>query len=217
MFMRSRAGFTLIELILVMAIGSALAMIALLGFSTLRGQAQFSDAVERLNQSVLGQRQEALSTIKSSGGTDTANITFGHILTFQQNSSTVQVQTLVTANNNAPAGSQAVTILAAENTSFTIPWGIYYLNAQTTGPPLGAAINAGYIQVAFVRSPVDGSLQTAMSPGGGWAGRLTGTYRYDNFYPSTPAAKTNLNVTDGSRHAWLTIDPTGNSVTRGFQ
>ncbi len=197
---RSQAGFTLIEVIIVMAISSALAALAIMGFATLRGQAQFSDAVERLKERVLVQRQEALATIKLSGGTDAANITFGRLLTFTPGSSTVRIETLVTANNLAPAANQPVLILASETTSFEIPWGVTYAGASMQ-------------QIGFVRSAIDGSLQTAASPAGGWGGL---PFDYGDFAPN--GAATNIDVIDpAGRRAYVTIDPQSNGVTRTFQ
>jgi prepilin-type N-terminal cleavage/methylation domain-containing protein len=216
MSIQRQSGFTLIELILVMAISGALAAIAMMGFSTLRGQTQFSDSVERLKEDVLKSRQEALSTIKSSGGTDPTKVTFGKLLTFTPGSSTVQVQTLVTINNyqagnvTSPTAAQAVTISAApgDTSSYTIPWGITYANTQLTGPPLGAIQNS-VVKVAYVRSGTDGALQTATSTT--WGAVLT----YGLFAPN--GAKRNLNFVDPTgRKAFLTIDPTNNGVSRTF-
>lgn len=209
---RTQAGFTLIEITIVMAIVAMLSGLAFAGFSAMRGQAQFSDAVERMKEDVLAQRTEALSTVKLSGGTDAANVTFGRVLTFTPGSSTVRVETLRTANNSAPTAGQAVSVVAAETTSYSIPWGITYQNAQKTGPPLGGVVG-GTVRVAFTRSAVDGSLQTATSlqPGG-----LAPGYTYGEFAPNGPAA--NLNFTDAQgRKAFLTIDPTKDSITRTFQ
>ncbi len=196
MYTRNQAGFTLIEITLVMAISAALAAIALLGFSTLRGQAQFSATIEQLDQTVLAKRQEALSTVKLSGGANSANITIGRLITFIPNSSIMKVQTLYTANVSAPANGQPVLINAAEDQTIDIPWGITYAGLVP-------------IQVAFIRSATDGSLQTAISTG--WSANLI----YGDFAPGGVA--TNLNFTDPSgRKAHLTIDPSNNSVTRSF-
>jgi prepilin-type N-terminal cleavage/methylation domain-containing protein len=197
MLVRRQAGFTLIETIIVMAIGAMLAVIALAGFSTLRGQAQFSDSIERLKDKVTSERQEALSTIKLSGGTDATRVTFGRLLTFTPGSSTVQVQTLYTANNPAPTAAQVVATLPSEDTSFTVNWGVTFTGASIT-------------RVAFVRSTVDGALQTATSTT--WT---PGAYTYGNFAPN--GAARNLTFRDPSaRTAFLTITPTNNGITRTF-
>jgi prepilin-type N-terminal cleavage/methylation domain-containing protein len=197
MLVRRQAGFTLIEIILVMVISSMLAIIALTGFSALRGQAQFSDSIERLKEKVVSLRQEALSTIKLSGGADATHVTFGRLLTFTPGSSTVQVQTLETANNPAPVAGQAVVTVPAEDTSFAVAWGVTFTGPRVT-------------QVAFVRSTVDGALQTAVSTA--W---VPGSYKYSDFAPN--GAPANLNFRDPTgRTAFLTVTPANDGVTRTF-
>lgn len=195
---QAQGGFTLIEIIIVMAISSMLAAIALMGFSATRGQAQFSDSVERLKESLLTRRTEALSTVKLSGGADAANVTLGKLLTFTPNSSTVTVQTLITANNPAPAAGQAVTVVAAESTTYTVEWGVKYTGGSR-------------IQVAFVRSATDGALQTAVSPNGGWGP----PYTYGQFAPNGAVKQLQFKDPDG-RTADIVITPTTNGVTRVF-
>ena len=206
-----------------MAISSGLAAMALVGFSTLRAQAEFSDSVDRLKETVLAKRTEALTTVKSGGGTDANNVTIGKLLTFTRNSSVVQVQTLQTVNNfmpgniTSPAANQAVRVSAAagDTSTFTMAWGLMFQDAQLTGPPLGSSWS-GVTQVAFVRSATDGSLQTAVSRNGGFATLSAGVYRYDDFLPN--GAAVNLNFIDPTnKKAFLTIDPTRNGVTRKFQ
>ena len=197
MLARRQAGFTLVEIIIVMAISSALAVIALMGFSTLRSQAQFSDSIERLKEKVTAERQEALATVKLSGGTDSSRVTFGRLLTFTPGSSAIQIQTLYTANNPAPAAGQAVFTNPAEDVTYTVPWGVTFTGASVT-------------RVAFVRSTTDGALQTATSTA--W---VAGSYTYGNFAPN--GAPRNLNFRDPSgRTAFLTVTPTNNGITRTF-
>jgi hypothetical protein len=112
--------------------------------------------------------------------------------------------------------NQAVNVVAGETTSFTIPWGLTYQSWQVTGPPVGA-VNAGKVQVAFVRSATDGTLQTAVSGTGGFTVLSANVYRYDDFLPNGVAKS--LNFQDPSsppRKAYLTIDPANNGVTRVF-
>ncbi len=211
----SQSGYTLIEITIAMAISSMLAAMALMGFTALRSQAQFSNSVEQTTQTVLAKRQEALATVMLSGGgltcvvpSDQCNISFGRILTFTPGSGVVTTESLVTLGNPAPPAAQAVTLAAASETStYTLPWGVTY-----TGSSRGNRI----IQVAFVRSAVDGTLQTAVSPDNGWAGRPTGSYQYGDFAPGGGSVQ--INVLDPTgRRAYLTVNPVNNSVTRTYQ
>jgi prepilin-type N-terminal cleavage/methylation domain-containing protein len=65
-----QAGFTLIELILVMAISSSLLMIAFVGQGQLRAQAQFDSAVNKIVSSVAAAHTEAASAINLAGTGD---------------------------------------------------------------------------------------------------------------------------------------------------
>jgi prepilin-type N-terminal cleavage/methylation domain-containing protein len=205
MTVQRQAGFTLIETILVMAIGAGLAAMALLGFSNMRGQTQFSDSVERIKEQVISRRQEALSTIKVSGtGATACRVTLGKVLTFNPGSSTVTVETISGDNVSAPAslGCPVQPIQVVDSSTTDIAWGVVYVNSSRGN---------GRIQVAFVRSGTDGTLATAVSPNGGWAT----PYTLANFTPNgTPV---NINLRDPSgRQAYLTVTPTNNSISRTF-
>jgi prepilin-type N-terminal cleavage/methylation domain-containing protein len=65
---RNQAGFTLIELVLVLAITGALLAIALVGQSELRSHAQFDATVEKLVTSVAEARDQATSGVNLSTG-----------------------------------------------------------------------------------------------------------------------------------------------------
>jgi prepilin-type N-terminal cleavage/methylation domain-containing protein len=211
---RSQSGYSLIEIVLVTAIAGMLVVIAFKGFSGLRTQTQFSQAVERATQNVAAQRQEALSTVKTVGtGTDNTTITIGRLLTFTPGSSVVTVQTLTTQNYNAvsnttPRPGQAVAVYGPETTSFTMPWGIKYTKSSKGN---------GVIQVAFVRSAVDGTLQTATSPNGGWP---IASLTYGNFAGGGAAANIFLAndypVVASSKQAYITITPVSSGITRTY-
>ena len=197
---RKQAGFTLIEVMFVIAIAGALAAIVLVGFSSLRRDAQFSGAIDKLRETVVAQRTEALTTVKSGGGTNASTITFGRLLTFTPGSDQVRVQTLTTANNSSPSAGQPVNVLTSETTTVSVPWGVRY--AGTT-----------VANVAFVRSAIDGSLQTAINPTGSWG---SAPYSYGFFAPGGSAQELMFQDVNG-RRAYIGIDPGSNSVTRRFQ
>lgn len=192
-----QAGFTLIEVIMVMAIAGVLSLIVLNGFSSLRGQAEFSDAIDHLKETVVAQRTEALTTVKAGGGTDSSQQTIGRLLTFSPGSGTVRVDTLVTANTDAPVAGQAVTLAAGETTNVIIPWGIQYHGSTVA-------------QVAFTRSAVDGSLQTTASQG-----TFGPPYHYGNFAPGGPIEEFMFQDSTG-RTGYISIDQAANAVTRRF-
>jgi hypothetical protein len=180
-----------------------------MGFSTLRGQAQFSDSIERLKEKVLSQRQEALSTVKISGtGANACQVTLGKVLTFTPGSSDVRVETIVGANTDPPPalGCPVTAVITVSDTSTTtVPWGVTY-----TGSSRGNT----RVQVAFYRSSTNGALMTAVSPTNGW----TTGYSLTKFQTVTALSAANISFVDpAGRRAYITVTPSNNSVTRTFQ
>lgn len=201
-----QAGFTLIELIVAITISSALAVIALVGFSNLRGQTQFSNAVEQTKEFVTSQRTETYAGVELTGGGDKNLIFFGRLLTFS--AGTITVQTLVTINGSDPLPGQAVfTSPGSSNTNditYVIPYSVAF---DFSGP--------GQRQLAFVRSPVDGTLRTVTS--GGNASFSAAALQYSDFIPASPiTTPVRYPVSDGTRSATVNIEPITNAIGRTF-
>ena len=196
---KSQAGFTLIELIVTMTISMGLAVIALIGFSTLRSQTQFANAVEQTKEFVTRQRSEAYSGVELTGGNDKNNVFFGRLLTLSGN--TITTQTLVTNSTEAPTPSQTISIGSSLNDIiYTIPYGITFSTVR---------------QIAFVRSPTDASLHTVTS--GTTPNFYAGGLRYDDFITTLPGLPaSHYGLTDGTRNATIDIDPITNGVGRTF-
>lgn len=201
-----QAGFTLIELIIAITISSALAIIALVGFSNLRGQTQFSNAVEQTKEFVTSQRTETYAGVELTGGSDKNQIFFGRLLTFS--AGTIRVQTLVTNNGSEPTPSQAILV----SPGFSVTNDITYVI------PYSVAFNfsgSGQRQVAFVRSPADGTLRTVTSGGNASFGGTSLTY--SDFIPSSPViTPVSYPLSDGTRNATINVEPITNAIGRTF-
>lgn len=193
----TQSGYTLIELILVMAIGSMLVIVALAGFSSWRMSLQFSDSIDGLKETMTALRTESQSNInlRTAAGETPANVTFGRLVTFTPGSSTFRVDTLRTANTNAPGAGQAVVVVSTETR--TIKWGVTY-----TGPRPRS--------VAFTQSLNTARMQTAWRDN--WN---TGSLQYGQFVPSTSVAVLQFRDSAG-RTATVRVDPASNGVTRSI-
>jgi prepilin-type N-terminal cleavage/methylation domain-containing protein len=80
----SEKGFTLVEVVIVMAISSLLFLIAFIGQRQLRARATFDGAIEKTLQNIAYTRNYALSNVNPGGqGNDTNTVTAG--ATFEMN------------------------------------------------------------------------------------------------------------------------------------
>jgi len=192
-----------------MAISAGLAVVALAGFSAMRAQTQFSDAVERLREATVQRRTETNSAVQFTSGDDASQIAFGRIMTFTPGSGIVQIQTLVTSSTESPAANQMVKVTNDNALSYTVAWGVVFKKGLGDAP-------AAKRQVAFIRSPVDGSLHSIVSPAGGWP-LISGNYIYSDFISGIVPSAVSLQVGDGTRTATIDINPATNGVGRTFQ
>jgi prepilin-type N-terminal cleavage/methylation domain-containing protein len=143
----SEAGFTLIEIILVVTISAALGAMVLSGQRQVRQRAQFSDGVEKIKNSLVGVKNEANTTVNSAGGNDTDRIVIGKLARFTDNSSQIEVGTLVARCTNPTCSEINPTLNQQDTYTITVPWGVTFDDPPST-------VNV----IAFIRSPLDGEL-----------------------------------------------------------
>lgn len=203
-----QSGFTYIKLTMIVVISVGMTAAVLLGLSTLRAQTRFSDAVERLREAIVLQRTEANSIVQPTDGENTGQIAFGRVMTFTPGSGIVNIRTLTTSRSESPDPDQFVTPTADSSQDYTIAWSVVFKQGLGDG-------SAKVRQVAFIRSPRDGSLHSIVSPPGGWA-LVHGNYRYSDFITGTVPAGASLVVGTDSRTATIDIDPATNGVGRRF-
>lgn len=192
-----QSGFTLIELIIVMAIGSILTAMALVGFSTWRMQLQFSDSIDSLKETMTALRTESRANInlQAAAGENPAMVTFGKLVTFTPNSSMIRVDTLRTANTDAPGSGQVVQIVSTETR--TIKWGVTYAGSQPRSVAFTQSLNTARLQTAWRDSWNLGSLQ------------------YGQFMPGTSVSALGFRDPAG-RTATVRVDPANNGITRSI-
>lgn len=118
-------GFTLIEVILALAIASGLLLIVFAGQSQLRARARFSDAVERAKTITMKAKNEAFTTVSTETGATYSNTFFAKVVYFEAGSSTVTVYTLKFDGNN---------VLLAPTIDYTadLPYGVKDVDTQNT-------------------------------------------------------------------------------------
>ena len=199
--LKGRSGFTLIETTIALALTVGAGFFFVGFFTGLRNQVQFSDSIDSLKNEVLAKRQEALSTIKLSGGVDPLNISVGRLLTFTPGATTVRVDALYTANTSgAPSATQQIMAPrpATDTSNINIPWTASYLPSCT-----------GVAMIAFIRNPVDGSLMTSATQTG-W----TEPYAYGTLTGAVAQAATfKIPITGSGKKGYLTVDAKTGSIT----
>ncbi len=164
-----RSGFTIIEVMLVLAVGSSLLLIGLVGRGQIREQTQFTDGVERLASSLKKHQAEATSSVgresaitgcNSGIGKNKDCINLGVLVDFQDSDITdgayrYQVWQIVADRKNNTSGDDFVTTVRARNPRL--------LNRQVITPSWGltARSSAGGVsqKIAFIRHSGNGEVE----------------------------------------------------------
>src|SRR3990167_5911338 len=89
-----KGGFTLIEIMMVLAIASLMAIILFTTFGNTRQRTQFTDAIERVSSSLERAKTEANSSYTSGGGTTLGRAFFARAVIFSNGSGDFQTVTL---------------------------------------------------------------------------------------------------------------------------
>ncbi len=143
MLKNREAGFTLIEITLVMAISLSLGVIVFAGSSSLRNNAKFTDAVERSKEMLVAAKNEANTTVNTRdeaiSGDDDNRLMLGRAIVYFGQSGTYRKYNLIGADVDAPTPTEVELVSQAN-----IPWGVQ------VG---GATVNERKV-VAFLRTPL---------------------------------------------------------------
>lgn len=180
--MKRQSGFTIIEVIIFLALTSMLFLIAILGTGAFVQQSRFSDGMRRLESYLQAQYEEVVSgvnprdsTVTCSSGTSvvvpgasspgtTDCVLLGKLIYFTPGSDTLQSYYVVGMNSQAYNTTDPVTTIIAslsprpaESTNvstFESPWGIRFVQGKR-------ASSAGQMNaIAFLRSPVSSQVVT---------------------------------------------------------
>ena len=148
-------GFTLIEIMMVLAISSLLMLILLGGYNQSRRRAQFTDAVERMTVQLEQAKNEANSTVNvnPSQGTDLNTVVFAKAADFATNPNQLLVQTLRVPRSDTLI--DPVTLDPANLRTVDIPWGASFVSPTDASPT-----RSTHNFVVFSRSTNDGRLNT---------------------------------------------------------
>lgn len=228
MLKRNHAGFTLIEVIISLAIAATLIPIVIAGQRQIRERAQFLDSIERVDQAIRNVKNEANTTVNTSGnGTNTNSLVVGKMMQFQLNSSTINVWTircLVTAPQSGQIGCDQPEVYSFDTTfpstpaySISIPW-----NAKFVDPLNETSGNGRY--VIFLKNSVNGDLSGYISSNTWSTGACGGLniLNPSNFKNTGtpcswtgPSAAETMHYTNASSFtADIHFDPASMSVTR---
>lgn len=191
-------GFTIIEISIVLAIISALILIAFLGQGELRSNAQFNDAVDRTVAELSDKRNNANTTVNSGEedpGTDTTKVFYGILAEFVEDSSAVKFTYFWTDGDSCPPTG----IRPEQISEFEIPWEVKPINYNQA--------------VLFGRKCSDGRPETKIpSPDS-----LTGELRDLNTYEASSEDRAIIQLSDGSGHcANINVEAGSGNLSKEF-
>lgn len=194
------AGFTLVEVTLVLAITASLAVIVFSGQRTLREQAQFSSSIEQLVGTFSYAKNAAATTVNSTHGATTNSpdiLVWGTVLEIKTcgSSPSITRSTLKTR----PGVPDKLDLV--DSSDIILPYQICYQPSS-----------GGSTFIAFFRERETGQLQTYQISNLGQVKRIS-NYSSDKISSSTIS----LHFQDSANHsADVTIDPKTNSISRIF-
>lgn len=211
-------GVTLVEVTLTLAISTLLIATVLTGRNSIRSQAQFSDGMERIKETILSVKSEANTgnntigrgVAKPSQSSSSQYLTIGRSIQFNQLTNNTKVDTKTLLCNTSDVSGYAclgqVSFPPEANKALSLPWGIKYTGYSVNNQP-GAAEN-NRITLIFVRDDKNGAFTGYWYPG-----EITRGMPQSTAFANQSVITLNFESSDGRKGA-VTIDPASGAVTR---
>jgi prepilin-type N-terminal cleavage/methylation domain-containing protein len=194
-----QGGFTLIEIMLAMAVSAGLLSIVFVGQRQIREQAQFSDSVERQVATLVSVKNEANNTLNALGaGNIPTEEIYGLAATYMPGSSIVTVDTLVASVDKDTGNYTSNTLARRDSYTVSMPYGSRY---DASSPSK---------VVVFAKAHISGQLLGySMTPA---------NYTDLTAYPGSAQPGFNIHLVNynASHSADVTVDPATLSITRVF-
>lgn len=215
-------GISLVEVVLTLAISSLLIATVLSGRNSIRSQAQFSDGVERIKETILSVKSEAnTSNNKLGKGTSTSSgeppapgstvyILLGQSLLFDTNTATTMqsANVLCYGAPDLSCGTKLTSSLGSQQNLAT-PWGIKYLGYTTGGATVPVR---GKLNLVFAREAQTGSFIGSWYP----ADTISRDDLRRTVFDNQSAITLHFESTD-RRKAIIVVNPPTGTVTRTIQ
>lgn len=131
---RFSTGFTLIEVMIVLAISSLLAVILITLYGSQQGRAQFADATESVVSKLQSVKTEVNSGFSTGSGNMKERIFFGKAVVFAEGSQEYTVYTLTADNADTLSGLEYVDgdgNGVPDVETVKIPWGVSFAQADS--------------------------------------------------------------------------------------
>lgn len=207
-------GVTLVEVTLTLAISTLLITTVLTGRSSIRSQAQFSDGVERIKETILSVKSEANTSNNTNpaakgtaqiGSGASRYLNLGRSIRFTPNSSTADSLALLCYAATDYTCTDQVNPDSTTAKKISLPWGIKYKNYVAGG------VTGTTVTIIFTRDDQTGEFT------GYWYDGTIANHDSKNavLAKSTPIAL-NFESPDG-RKATVAINPATGTVTRTIQ
>lgn len=204
--LKSQSGFTLIEIMLTLAIASLLAATAFAGQASFRARAQFLDAVERTRNNLVDLENQSTTGFNTgaSGGTVPGHTFFGIRVLYYYNNSAFTVDTIY--NNNG-----SLTYAPQDQRVEDFAYDAHFTNSSCSCFPAGGNPDAD--TVVFIQNPSSGKKEV-------YAFNATEAdpLNASTYGPASPyRAARDLHVCNGdnSKCVAITVDPVSGAITRG--